>query len=59
MIRRSANVNKELTDMKNTLDLLLKSTAALLVAGSLFSQELAAEETVHVLMETSMGPIEL
>ena len=36
MIRRSVNVNKELTVMKNTLDFMLKSTAALLATGILF-----------------------
>lgn len=60
MIRRLLSLTGELTDMKNTFDLLIKSVAALLAASILFSQEVAAEDdTVHVLMETSMGPIEL
>ena len=59
MMRRLATPDRELTDMKNTFDLLMKSAVALFAAGFLNSQDLAAEEVVHVLMETSMGPIEL
>ena len=59
MIRRSVSANKEQTVMKNTLDLVLKAIAALLATGILFSQDLAAEDIVHVLVVTSMGPIEL